>query len=66
MLQKKSIRPLILISLLLSVTGFLLDSDKVVLPKSSILFEFTMMTIIIFSILFICAFIVKKGYQILK
>jgi len=66
MLQKKSIRPIILISLLLSITGFLLDNDKVVLPKASILFEFTMMTIIIFSILFICTFIVKKGYQILK
>jgi hypothetical protein len=66
MLQKKSIRALILISLLLSLIGFLLDSDKVVLPKASILFEFTMMTIIIFSILLICTFIVKKGYQILK
>lgn len=51
------------VSLILSFAGLLADSDKVEISNQTIIFEYFMMTLIIFLMLFISTLIVKKAYH---
>jgi hypothetical protein len=57
---------ILVLSLIVSFVGLIIDSDKVEISVKIIMFEYLMMTLIIFSILFIGTVIIKNVFSMLR
>jgi hypothetical protein len=57
---------ILVLSLIVSFVGLIIDSDKVEISVKIIMFEYLMMTLIIFSILFIGTLIIKNVFSMLR
>ena len=61
---KKSGKLFLLIAAIISLAGLLMDDDKVKIAQTAIFFEYIMMTLIIFVILFVSTFLFKRVYSV--
>ncbi len=61
---KKSGKIFLLIAAIISLAGLLMDDDKVKIAQTAIFFEYIMMTLIIFVILFVSTFLFKRVYSV--
>ncbi len=61
---KKSGKLFVIIAACIALAGLLIDDDKVEIAATAIFFEYIMMTLIIFAIIFVSTFFVKRVYSV--